>query len=95
MNTDRARYTHGARLPDRLTPGRYSCGNQMLLARLLRSMVSSSRDDVAPSSVNGALCLPTVSTNSRALRPLQIEVGEPHVKRIVPLRVQLDLAVEA
>ena len=56
------RYTHGARLPDTLTPGKYSCGNQMLLARLLRSIVSSSREEVAPSSVNGALCLPTVRT---------------------------------
>ena len=57
-----ARYVHGAARPDRLTPGMYSCVNQMLFARLLRSIVTSSLDEVAPSCVNGTLCLPTVTT---------------------------------
>ena len=42
----------------------YSWPNQMLFARLLRSIVSSSREDVAPSCVNGTLCLPTVTTSA-------------------------------
>ena len=49
--------------PDTLTPGMYSCGNQMLFATLLRSMVISSFDDVAPSFVKGTPCFPTVRTN--------------------------------
>ena len=49
-----------------LTPGMYSCGNHMLLLKLLRSMVSNSLDEVEPSIVNGTPCLPNVSAN----RPL-------------------------
>ena len=66
----------------------------MLLARLLRSMVSRSREEVAPSTVKGALCLPTVSTTCGFFVHMQIEVGKPHVERIVALWIQLDLAME-
>ena len=83
MRRRRGAIDPGARRPETLTPGMYSCGNQMLLARLLRSMVSSSRDDVAPSTVKGALCLPTVSTNCGLFVHMHIKIGKPHVERIV------------
>ena len=66
----------------------------MLLVRLLRSIVSSSLDEVAPSIVNGMLCLPAV-TARRALRlHWTIGVGEPHVERVHFLRVQLRFDVQ-
>jgi hypothetical protein len=42
----------------------YLMGNQRLLLRLLRSIVSSSFDNVMPSSVKRVPCLPTVSAKA-------------------------------
>ena len=52
------------RPPAALTPGMYSAGNHMLLARLLRSIVRSSFDEVDPSVVNATPCLPTFSAKA-------------------------------
>ena len=35
-----------------------------------------------------------MSTSCGALGPLHVEIGEPHVERVVPLRIELDLAVK-
>ena len=54
----------------------------------------SALDDVEPSIVNGTLCLPTVSHETFASFPLQVEVGEPDVEGIAFLRVEVDFTVQ-
>ena len=44
--------------------------------------------------MNGALCLPTVTTNSRALGPLHVEIRQSHVERVVALRIEFHLGCE-
>ena len=62
-------------LPEKETPVKYSLVNQMLPVTLLRSIAMSFLDDVPPSSVKPADCLPTFIFPVTAWVPSDVAIG--------------------